>query len=320
MLGKRPFPWPEQLPQLTLHEESAQRVLRINWCGHAPMTASICFQDRGMGIRLDSLMRAGSGIATLLRQRHPQGSLDLQLHDEDPLIPCLRLDAASDDVDDPSRPLIPDPYCLMTEGYQSLREGMERDPLPPWSERLQLAFWRGSTTGSKEIGLDNLRLNRRYQLARLSRAWPDLLDARINRVVQCRDAQAQEHVEHHLHQEGLLSATVNPLHAALHAWQIDIDGNVNSWGLLWKLLSGSCILRVQSPRQQWYHRRLQPWIHVVPVNADLSNLGERLKWCRNHLHDCAAIAAAGQALAKQVIEEIEDDLLNAGVLYARAWM
>ena len=47
-----------------------------------------------MGIRLDSLLKAGSGIATLLRQRHRQGSLVIQLHDEDPLIPCLRLDAS----------------------------------------------------------------------------------------------------------------------------------------------------------------------------------------------------------------------------------
>ena len=29
---------------------------------------------------------------------------------------------------------------------------------------------------------------------------------------------------------------------------------------------------------------------------------------------------AGQALALQVVEEIEDDLTSAGVLYAQAWM
>ena len=49
-----------------------------------------------------------------------------------------------------------------------------------------MAFWRGSTTGSKYIDLNTLELNRRYQLARLSRAWPNRLDARINRAVQCR--------------------------------------------------------------------------------------------------------------------------------------
>ena len=70
----------------------------------------------------------------------------------------------------------------MTGGYRNLRERMQRDPLPPWHERLPLAFWRGSTTSSKEYRSEQPELNRRYQLARLSRVWPDRLDARINRV------------------------------------------------------------------------------------------------------------------------------------------
>ena len=32
------------------------------------------------------------------------------------------------------------------------------------------------------------------------------------------------------------------------------------------------------------------------------------------------IAAAGKNLAEQVVNEIEDDLLSAGVRYAQAWM
>ena len=322
MHGKRPFPWPQKLPPLTLHQEQEQeqRILRIAWSLHSPLSASIHAQDQRMGVRLDSLLRAGSGIATLLRRRHPQGSLAIQLHDEDPLYPCLRLDASCDDVNDSTRPLIPDPYCLMTGGYQSLRIRMQRDPLPPWHERLQLAFWRGSTTGRKNIDLNSLGLNRRYQLARLSRTFSDRLDARINRAVQCRDEQARKQVEHRLEQEGLLSSTVNPWHASLHAWQIDIDGNVNSWGLLWKLLSGSCILRVQSSRRQWYHRRLLPWVHLVPVRSDLSDLGEKLTWCKNHRQECEAIAAAGQSLARQVVREVEEDLLSAGIRYAQAWL
>ena len=84
MHGKRPFPWPQQLPQLTFHEEPEQRVLRITWCEQVPVSASIHAQDRGMGLRLESLLKAGSGIATLLRKRHHQGSLTIQLHDEDP--------------------------------------------------------------------------------------------------------------------------------------------------------------------------------------------------------------------------------------------
>ena len=273
-----------------------------------------------MGVRLDSLLSAGSGIATLLRKRHHQGSLAIQIHDEDPLVPCLRLDASSDDFDDPRRPLIPDPYCLMTSGYLSYRRRLQRDPLPPWHERLPLAFWRGSTTGSKEIDLNTLELNRRYQLARFSHSWPDRLDAHINRVVQCRDVETQEQVKRRLHEEQLLAPTVEPWHAGLHAWQIDIDGNVNSWGLLWKLLSGSCVLRVQSLRRQWFHHRLQPWKHLVPVQDDLGDLDAKLSWCLSHRRECAAIALAGQTLAQEVVDEIEDDLTRAGVLYAQTWI
>ena len=320
MNGKSLFPWPRKLPQLRLDQQLEPRVLSVHWSDQTPITAIVHAQDEVMGLRLQSLLQVSGGLATLLSRRHRQGSLTIQLHDEDPLIPCLRLDASSNDIDDQSRPLIPDPYCLMTGGYRKLRQRMQLDPLPPWHERLPMAFWRGSTTGSKDIDLTTLELNRRYQLALLSRAWPDRLDARLNRAVQCRDAIAHEQVKNRLQKEGLLSATVSPWHAGLHAWQIDIDGNVNSWGLLWKLLSGSCILRVQSPRRQWYHQRLKAWEHVVPVRADLTDLGERLEWCHSHRQDCAAIARAGQALAEQVVNEIDDDLLSAGVRYAQAWM
>ena len=70
------------------------RVIRISWCDKANLSIHFA-QDRCLGIRLESLLGAGNGIATLLRNRHRRGSLVIQLHDEDPLIPCLRLDAST---------------------------------------------------------------------------------------------------------------------------------------------------------------------------------------------------------------------------------
>ena len=122
---------------------------RINWSEQVPVSASIHTQDRGMGIRLKSLLKVGSGLAALLRRRHRNGSLTIQLHDEDPVsIPCIRFDACVDDCNDRRKPLIPDPYCLMSGGYRILRNRMDETPLPPWQERLPLAFWRGATTGT----------------------------------------------------------------------------------------------------------------------------------------------------------------------------
>ena len=87
--------------------------------------------------------------------------------------------------------------------------------------------------------------------------------------------------------------TVGPWHASLHAWLIDIDGNVNSWGLLWKLLSGCCVLRVMSHRQQWFHKRMIPWIHMVPIAPDLSNLRERIHWCLDNRQRCRIHCSSG---------------------------
>ena len=50
------------------------------------------------------------------------------------------------------------------------------------------------------------------------------------------------------------------------------DGNVNSWGLLWKLLSGSCVIRIRSTRGQWFHHRLRHLQHLVEVDNNLSDL------------------------------------------------
>ena len=49
------------------------RSPRIIWSEQNSVSASINAQDQGMGVRLESLLQAGSGIAKLLRRRHQPG-------------------------------------------------------------------------------------------------------------------------------------------------------------------------------------------------------------------------------------------------------
>ena len=102
--------------------------------------------------------------------------------------------------------LIPDPYCLMTGGYRTCASTCN-----------EIRYRHGMNACNAGI---LARLNNRQQKHRsehpgaqpslpigsFESTWPDRLDARINRAVQCRDAQAREQVEHRLQQEGLLSA------------------------------------------------------------------------------------------------------------------
>ncbi len=258
--------------------------------------------------------------AELVQRGHPQACFLVQLHDEDSAPPCFRFDAPLDPAIAVAGPLIPDPYALASQGYAALRRQFADQPLPPWRERLPVAIWRGSSTGTPALTPANLAHNLRYQLCAASRQLGPPLDARFTAVVQSPDAASRRALEQLLLEQQLLTAKVSPWHLALHRWILEIDGNVNSWGLLWKLLSGSCVLRVSSPRRQWYHHRLVPWQHVVPVAANLSNLAEVLDWCQRNPQRCAAIAQAGQALAMEVVHQLEQDQRQAVARYATTWL
>ena len=90
------LPLAAKLPQLTLHGDPEQRILKMHWSEQNTDLSSVVCRRSEYGRRRQSLLEAGSGIAMLLGQRHSQGSLAIQLHDEDPLIPCLRLDSSNE--------------------------------------------------------------------------------------------------------------------------------------------------------------------------------------------------------------------------------
>jgi Glycosyl transferase family 90 len=52
------------------------------------------------------------------------------------------------------------------------------------------------------------------------------------------------------------------------------------------------ILKVE-PRQvadrMWYFPLLQPYVDHVPVKADLSDLADKIRWCREHDEECRTI-------------------------------
>ena len=59
---------------------------------------------------------------------------------------------------------------------------------------------------------------------------------------------------------------------AKHRGVLDIDGNVNAWGLIWRLASGSVVFKVESEYSNAYIERMRPWVHYIPIHANLSNL------------------------------------------------
>lgn len=66
-----------------------------------------------------------------------------------------------------------------------------------------------------------------------------------------------------------------------HKYILDIYGNTESWTRLpFIMLSGSVPLKVDSPYVQYFSKSLEPWKHYVPVKRDLSDLIEKIQWCK----------------------------------------
>jgi Glycosyl transferase family 90 len=198
----------------------------------------------------------------------------------------------------PAVRLVPDTYFFLSQGYRSLREAAAGKLLPPWEERKGIVFWRGSATnnGTALDGspIESITQIPRVVLCRLLREIPST-DAAITAPWGFR-FNANECVQY-LTNERIFRPPLNIHHHANYRYGIDIDGVASAWGFFEKLLLGLCILKVESPFEQWYYEQISEWRHFVPVRADLGDLQSKIEWCLEHPRQARAIAEEGQRFA-----------------------
>ncbi len=221
---------------------------------------------------------------------------------------------------DPRVTLIPDLTFWHERGYYDVREEVRKLTIP-WRDRLPVAFWRGSTTGPSPICYETIRMLPRFRLCALSLADQGsrhFLDARFSAIVQNNIDEDPDRLRELFESLGILAPRIPQAEFARYRYLVDIDGNTNSWGLLAKLAMGSCILKVQSTYRQWYYGDLRPWEHYLPIRADLSDLEDKVLWCREHDDDARQIAEAGKRFAGQLVFGTE--MARAAVLLLESAM
>lgn len=204
--------------------------------------------------------------------------------------------------------LIPDSRFFLTRGYAAER-GLASPASTPWQERSDVILWRGAASGhgalaTETMSPDDADLRQRVRMCLLLRG----IDGTSARIVNIVDDPGPLPGRQRLEEAGIFGS---PLPAATwlsHKYAIDIDGYGNAWdNLLTRLLFGCCVIKIASPSncRQWYYGDLVAWTHYVPVRADMSDLLEKIDWCRSHPGECEAIAEAGKALAHAMTFERE---------------
>jgi Glycosyl transferase family 90 len=218
----------------------------------------------------------------------------------------------------PQMTLIPDVSFFMQRGYFRQREELQKYWLS-WRDRARVVFWRGSSTGGGILTEESVPNLPRYRLCAAGAAGTSLhavLDAKLTNIVHTKGVDEEQRIRAFVESRGLLAAPVPQIEFLKYRFQIDIDGNSNSWGLFLKLLMGSCVLKVISEWRQWYYDKLQPWVHYVPVKNDLSDLEEQVAWCLDHDAEAEEIGARGRELTSRVV--LGTELPQAGKAILRA--
>jgi hypothetical protein len=151
------------------------------------------------------------------------------------------------------------------------------DKMMPWAERSNSLCWRGGCSG---IGLGN--------------------SLRINFVKSLFDEPNSENVR--LSTWWSYGKDIDPKYFADRIYYMDflkykiffiIDGAVIASSHMWGFASG-CVPFLISNGKCWFSNLIEPYVHYIPVNYDLSNLLEQIDYVQQN--DIIAETIANNAL------------------------
>jgi hypothetical protein len=183
-----------------------------------------------------------------------------------------------------------------------------------WEDnRVATAFFRGTATGGGTTIDDNQRL----KVAHLSHIWKNdeekggdepFLDAAIVGW-NMRDKKTADKPMTFLRQTdfGFTAGRQHftPIYEqSKYKYLVYVDGHCAAcrYGFMMRL--GSVILKV-APRQvadrMWYFPLLKPYVDHVPVKADLSDLEEKIRWCRENDEKCKQIGLNAMAFYEKYV-------------------
>ena len=202
--------------------------------------------------------------------------------------------------------LLPDPYFIMTRGYEQERTTYAQHPVA-WIERINKAYWRGSASGFMP---SDITKSPRIAVALACKNYEHLFNVALV-------GGGGTELPSLLTKIGVLGEKEPQERILDYKYQIDIDGYSNAWvGFFLKLLTGSPVLKINSEfgYRQWYYWRLIPWVNYVPVNSNLSDLVTNLEALRNDVDLAKNIGARGRELALALTYESQLKIGAAAIL------
>lgn len=168
-----------------------------------------------------------------------------------------------------------------------------------WKDKIETAVFRGGSTGCGVTIETNPRLKISY-LSTIIKPdthgkWKNIpyIDAGItNWNLRPRKIEKEKYLQT-INIDELPFGLVNkltPQEQSKYKYLINIDGHVTAFRLSLELSMGCVILLVDSEWKIWFSKFLVPFEHYIPIKSDLSDIQEKIQWCRENDKECENIA------------------------------
>ncbi|CAH1778700.1 unnamed protein product [Owenia fusiformis] len=149
---------------------------------------------------------------------------------------------------------------------------------PDWANKTEIAFWRGRDSRKE-----------RLELVRMSHKYPDLIDARLTNMFFFK----------HEEDLGELQKHISFFDFFKRKYQINIDGTVAAYRMPYLLAGNSVVLKQDSEYYEHFYKALKPYVHYIPIKADLSDLVEQIQWAKDHDEEAQQIGKNGQEFVRK---------------------
>jgi hypothetical protein len=199
--------------------------------------------------------------------------------------------AMCSNVNDHITVLIPDAHFIREKAYQEKKEEIDKNRIP-YSKRKSECIWRGNLNNGH---VDNFMkphgktMNPRKYFQKLH------LEGRFPKVnFENKDTSISDQIQYKM--------------------ILDMDGWSSTWSAtVWKMYSGSVLLKTKSKWKQWYYHKLEPWVHYVPVKDDFSDLNDKIEWCLHNERECIKITENAKRFVDKHLtwDQVKKDTLAA---------
>jgi hypothetical protein len=185
-------------------------------------------------------------------------------------------------------------YGMCRDQYKGFENAIETT----WENKIDKVVFRGATT---DCGYDE-KTSARYLAHKLSQLGEiEELDAGITKLwfndikLPGKPIQYPKRIK-----------PIDPIpfvDMSRYKYILNIDGSVTAFRLSAELAFGSVILKVDSKYKIWYMGLLVPWVHYIPIKSDLSDLKEKIEWCKANQTVCKTIGDNARKFYTQYINK-----------------